>query len=173
MLGGFSVSVCNLSRVLFERPRGSRHVVGEELHSIPTFPLVSLTEPVSPTWLYGLSCVSLPTWSRHLCPGHRSPEGVHAVDGGQSRMHPVAILMRFFLGFDGVPVVLPLLQRPASAEPWRAIRGSCPWPHKLSAYDTGCGGRQLRKPRGLVGLSHNHIQIHVICTLMYPFVFKL
>lgn len=68
----------------------------------------------------------------------------HTASGEQSRRHPATVLMRFFLGFDGVPVELPLLLRPASTEPWRTIRGSCRLPHKLSACVVGHGGRQHR-----------------------------
>lgn len=32
-----------------------------------------------------------------------------AMGGGQGKRHPATVLMRFFLGFDGVPVALPLL----------------------------------------------------------------
>lgn len=77
--------------------------------------------------------------------------------------------MRFFLGFDGVPVVLPLLSRPDSTEPWRAIRESCRQLHKLSACVVGHEGRQHRDQEALWDFPHNHIQVHITCTLMYPF----
>lgn len=77
--------------------------------------------------------------------------------------------MRFFLGFDGVPVALPLLQRPASIEPWRAIRGSCRRPHKQPMWRVAeTDSVETKRP---CGTFHNHIQIHIICTLMYPFAF--
>lgn len=46
----------------------------------------------------------LKVFSCHGWRGGKEGEG-----GEKSRRHPAAVLMRFFLGFDGVPVALPLL----------------------------------------------------------------
>ncbi len=58
------------------KAQGKQTCTWRSTDAISTFSLISVTLPVSPTWLNGLSCVSLPTSNRHHCSERHSPEGV-------------------------------------------------------------------------------------------------
>lgn len=148
-LGGFYLSVCDLSCLQFEGPGEAEmylekhHCYSHILPCLCHSSCLALHLAKWPFMCVASRFMSAPllwtsqSWRCFLAPAERS------------RRHPAIVLMRFFLGFDGVPVALPVLQRPASTEPWRAIRGSCRRPHKLSACVVGRGGRQHRDQEAL------------------------
>lgn len=71
VLGGFYASVSDVSCLRRKLTYTWRYTT-----TTPTFSLVSVTRPVSFTWLNSLSCMSLPTSCRHRYSQCCSPEGV-------------------------------------------------------------------------------------------------
>lgn len=109
VFGGFYLSVSDLSCLLFEGPGEAEmylekhhcysHILPCLCHSsclalhLAKWPFMC----VAPRFMSAPLLWTSQSWRCFLAPAERS------------RRHPAAVLMRFFLGFDGVPVALPLL----------------------------------------------------------------